>query len=46
MMLAVKNIVTFLIDAFVGAVIEAITMPVTIALSVVKVGTVFAGALV
>lgn len=45
MLTAVKNIVAFLIDAFVGAVIEAITMPVTVALSVVKVGTVFAGSL-
>lgn len=42
---AVKNIVAFLIDTFVGAVIEAITAPVTLALSIVKVGTVFAGSL-
>lgn len=42
---AVKNIIAFLIDTVVGAVIEAIAMPVTVALSVVKVGTVFAGSL-
>lgn len=42
---AVKNIVSFIIDAFVGAVIEAITAPATLALSIVKVGTVFAGSL-
>lgn len=42
---AAKNIIAFLIDTFVGAVIEAITMPVTVTLSVVKVGTVFAGSL-
>ena len=42
---AIKNIVAFLIDTVVGAVIEAITAPVTMALSIVKVGTVFAGSL-
>lgn len=38
---AVKNIVEFLIDAFVGTVIEAIMAPVTITLSVVKLGSAF-----
>lgn len=45
LMEAVKNIATFLIDTIVGAVIEAITAPVTFTLSIVKVGTVFAGSL-
>jgi hypothetical protein len=43
---SIKNIFAFIIDTFVGAVIEAIATPVTFALSVVKVGTVFAGSLV
>lgn len=42
---AVKNIISFLVDTFVGALIEAVTMPATLALSIVKVGTVFAGSL-
>ena len=45
MIQAIKTIVGFLIDTFVGAVIDAIAAPVTLALSVVKVGTVFAGSL-
>jgi hypothetical protein len=45
MLLAVKNIIGFLIDAFVGAVVDAVMAPVTVALSIVKVGTVFAGSL-
>lgn len=46
LVIAVKNIVGFLIDAFVGAVVEAIMAPATFALSIVKVGSVFAGSLV
>ena len=42
---AVKNIIGFLIDTVVGAVIDAIMAPATFALSVVKVGSVFAGSL-
>lgn len=38
---AVKNIVGFLIDTLVGTVIEAIIAPVTITLSVVKLGSAF-----
>ena len=45
MVLAVKNIVSFLIDTLVGAIIETIVTPLSLTLSVVKVGTVFAGAL-
>jgi hypothetical protein len=42
---AVKNIIGFLIDTFVGAVVDAIMAPATFALSIVKVGSVFAGSL-
>ena len=42
---AIRVIAEFLIETVVGAVIEAITAPVTLALSIVKVGTVFAGSL-
>lgn len=45
MLTAVKNIVAFLIDTFVGAVIDAVAAPAMFALSIVKVGTVFAGSL-
>lgn len=38
---AIKNIVGFLIDTLVGTVIEAIMAPVTITLSVVKLGSAF-----
>jgi hypothetical protein len=42
---AIRVIAEFLIETVVGAIIEAVTAPVTLALSIVKVGTVFAGSL-
>ena len=43
---AIRVIAEFLIETVVGAIIEAVTAPVTLALSIVKVGTVFAGSLI